>query len=170
MHGGSVGKRCGSSPSTWPLTQHLGASTAWRMARLRPALRPPPKQRAPPATSPANGSEGWEFESLRARPNVRSVPHGGLAAGRHQPLRTVTPVAPDGHHDPTTAETDNMLRQLAEAMSGLGANNAVDYALRAAAAATAQLGFEEDARHCEAALELADDRRGEIARTARAES
>jgi hypothetical protein len=63
-----------------------------------------------------------------------------------------------------------MLRQLAEAMSGLGANKAVDYALRAAAAATAQLGFEEDARHCEAALELADDRRGEIARTARGQS
>ncbi|HEX5346328.1 MAG TPA: AAA family ATPase [Pseudonocardiaceae bacterium] len=43
------------------------------------------------------------------------------------------------------------------------ANKAVDYALRAAAAATAQLGFEEAARHCEAALELADDRRGELA-------
>ncbi|MDT7596589.1 MAG: hypothetical protein QOJ06_2135 [Pseudonocardiales bacterium] len=43
------------------------------------------------------------------------------------------------------------------------AEKAVDYALHAAAAATVQLGYEEAAGHCEAALELAGDRRGEVA-------
>lgn len=46
--------------------------------------------------------------------------HGGLAAVRHQLLRTVTLMAPEGHHGGTTAETDDMLRRLTEATSGLG--------------------------------------------------
>jgi hypothetical protein len=58
----------------------------------------------------------------------------GLAAARHQPLRTVTSVAPDGHHDGTTAETDNMLRQLTEAMSDLGPGRLQDVLHRVLAA------------------------------------
>jgi hypothetical protein len=46
--------------------------------------------------------------------------YGGVVAARYQLLRTVTPMAPGGDHDGTTAGVDSVLSQLTGAMSGMG--------------------------------------------------
>lgn len=61
-----------------------------------------------------------------ARSCLQQLGHGRVVAARYQLLRTVTPMARGEDHDPTTAEVDSLLSQLAGAMSGNGAGELQD--------------------------------------------